>query len=245
MGLAGLAVAGGNENHTVRRARTIDGGGRCVLEHFERHDVRRVDGGQRRAVTVGLAVDGNTGDYVERFVAVERVGTADGNRDTATGDAGVLCHLHAGRASLKGLVDRGDDGFLHIGVRYRYYGAGKVAAFHRTVAHNHHFVKGGEVLRHYHVHGGFVGCRFGSLEADIGENEGGTFGCLYGIFAVDVGKRYRFCPLYFNCCLYQWLPVGFGRYRAVYGDGGSRGRAHCQSGQQRDTYDQSCMAQAG
>ncbi len=54
VGVAGLAAAGGHDDHTVGARRTVDGAGRGILEHVDRDDVGGGDGGQ--GVDLGLAV---------------------------------------------------------------------------------------------------------------------------------------------------------------------------------------------
>ena len=80
---ASLTFFGGDEHNAVGGARTVDCSSRCVFQHFHRHDVGRVDGGQGGTVAVGLTVDGHAVDYVKRLVAVERVDTTYAYRDAA------------------------------------------------------------------------------------------------------------------------------------------------------------------
>ena len=64
-----LTLLGGDDDHTVRSAATVDGCSRGILQHGEGLDVVRVDHSQDvRHTCGGVAVDGQTVDDIERVV---------------------------------------------------------------------------------------------------------------------------------------------------------------------------------
>ena len=151
-GLAGLALARSNHHHAVRRTRAVDGRGRGIFQDFHRNNVRRVDGRQRIGVIVGITRDGHTVDDIQRFVAVQRVDTADAHRNTTARRTGVLRHLHSGSTALQCLIERRDDGLLDFIFAHRHDRAGQVAAFHRTVTDHDHLVQQLGVFFQFHIH---------------------------------------------------------------------------------------------
>src|SRR6185437_5582941 len=84
---ARLSRLGGNEYHTVRRARSVDRGGRRTFQYVDRRDVigvdigstvRRIRPGEVAAIDVGSVVDGYAVYHEQRLsVARERLDAAD------------------------------------------------------------------------------------------------------------------------------------------------------------------------
>ena len=94
-----LAFLGGNDNDTICGTRTIDAGGRSVLEHLNGLDVVAVE-------FVHAALGGDTIDDIERVVVVERTDTTDahGGRTGRRAVGGDIQTRHLALHGLHGVV---------------------------------------------------------------------------------------------------------------------------------------------
>ena len=130
-----VTVLGGNHHHTVSTARTVDGGGRGVLQNLNGGNVLRIQ-------EVGIGTYLYTVYYVQRLsIAVDSTHTADaylcqcirtavllGNDDTRGGTLQTVCQV--------------DGDFLHHGCGiHRVDRTGNVAALGSTVTNDHHVVQ--------------------------------------------------------------------------------------------------------
>ena len=157
LGLAGLTVLGGDQDHTVRALGAIDGRSGSVLEDFHADDIGRVEGSQRgdrgnltvaqTAETVipagrTAALDDDTVNDVKRFgTGVDRRLAADADGGAGTRGTGGLHRGDTGGAALQGLVQVGDDGPLEVFFLHGYGSTGEVAPLHGTVTHDDDFVE--------------------------------------------------------------------------------------------------------
>ena len=148
------ALLGGDHDHTVGAACAIDGCSADVLQHLDTLDVRGVEEGQRiergirtrsaRASGLGIVVDDETVDHIERLIAA-RDGIASANADVARGArltrrGGDVQTRHGSR---QGVLYRGGRLLEQVLVHGR-DGAGQLAALLRAVAHHDH------LLQHVH-----------------------------------------------------------------------------------------------
>lgn len=176
---------GGDQDHAVRTARTVDGGRRSVLQHRHRLDVLR---GKRADIAAGHAVD-----HDQRTVAgAERRSAAHlqvgarvrvGRRRARHVEAGDFACKHFHRA-VHGAALKVVAVDLHDRAR-------QLLAAQRPVAHDHDFVEQLIVLGHGHIDFRAAADRLlDCLEADVAEYQSAAgrhgFEC---VVAVEVGRH--------------------------------------------------------
>lgn len=181
-----VAAARGDHDDAVGAAGAVNGRGGGILQHVDRHDVRRVE---RRGVET---FERESVDHVERRTVLrEGVLAADDDVDARTGFAFARGDLHAGDTSGQRLVERAHGGLLHLGGIDRGDRARQVDAAHVAVAHDHHFVDVVRVLGQRHVdHRAFADAH---LLRGVAQHREGKFGGVVfdpdGVFALGVGRR--------------------------------------------------------
>ena len=127
-------LLGGDDNHTVGTAATVDSGGRGILQDVHRLDVGRIDVAQ-------LAHEGNTVEHNQRVVAGrERALATNADLHFGTRLRTGLRHHHTGHAALQSLGGVGGCNLIqfltaNVGHRTRYG-----LATLRTVTNHHHLV---------------------------------------------------------------------------------------------------------
>ena len=115
---------GRDQNDAERRAGTVDGGGRCVLDDRNRLDVVGVD-------AVQIAHD--PVDQHERIGRVDRVHAADVDRGRTAGLTRRRGDVQTGDRTLKHVGHRVGDAVLQLLAAHRRHGARQVDALLRTV----------------------------------------------------------------------------------------------------------------
>ena len=130
-GLHGRAFLGRDDDDTVRRTRSVDGGRRGILQHLDRGDVLRID--QLQSVLHDEVVDDNQ----RRAARIEGAAAAHTDLGSHTHLGGGVLDRHTRQTSLQDGRDvrRGDvDDILRIEFRD---GAGQVRLALYAVADHH------------------------------------------------------------------------------------------------------------
>ncbi len=143
LGFAALAFLGSDDDYTVRRAATVDGSCRGVLEDGHRLDTFRAyqRQGVRRAGHA-LGVHGHTVDYYQRLVGGRQRGTAANlDRGAALRAAAVGGNYHTGAGTYQQVLGRGGQTGLDVAGLYGGYRAGGVGFFYTTVTYHHEFIE--------------------------------------------------------------------------------------------------------
>ena len=156
------ALLGSNDDDTVGTTRTIDGGGRNVLQHFYRLNVCRIQEGQRVQLGVAarsaclrrssIVVDNLPVNDIQRFVA-SRDAVAATDTDIAQGpwlSAGGD-YVQTSHSPLQGTLDRGILLAQHLAVN-TCDGAGQLQTLLLTIAHYHHFVQTAGIVDELYVY---------------------------------------------------------------------------------------------
>ena len=128
-------LAGGDDDDAVCTAGTVQGTGRCILEHRHALDIGGVDAAEGTVV-------GNAVHYVQG-----RIGGAD-RADTAHGDGGILTGLAATRgdgnardAAFQAFGHGTHGAFAQVGALHYGRRAGEGLLLGRTVGHHHGVVQ--------------------------------------------------------------------------------------------------------
>ena len=126
-----LSFLGGDKDHTVSSAATVNCSRRCILEDLEGLDVIRIDGG---------CTGRNSVDDVQRIIAtLDGVDTTDSDRVITLRATCVLGDHDSRNTALKGIYGVGNRvGCQFLGL-YMGNGSRKVAATHGTVTDDHSF----------------------------------------------------------------------------------------------------------
>ena len=125
---ASTSLFGRNDDHAGHSARTVDRGGRTVLQDIETLDILGVqtrDGGtdQRRGVTRREVLSRNIGDILHNYAvhnpkrlraAVNRRRTADADLGSGTESTRYVLHRDTGRTAFQTAADIGHTRKFHI-----------------------------------------------------------------------------------------------------------------------------------
>ena len=188
------AFAGCDDDHTVRSARTVDGGCRSIFQHGHLLDVLRVDHGQGVcACATALVGLGHTVDNDKRIVGVvdrQRGTAADADLTVACRVTTIEGHGHTGACADQKILGRGSDtGFDVVGLDDGNR-TGGVALLDDTVTDGYDF------FQHYGIFGELnvdFRAAFDSdilcVIADIRENEGAVGVDIDGVITVYVSGR--------------------------------------------------------
>ena len=217
--LAVLAPLGGDDDHTVGGAATVNGSGGGVFQHLDALNIVTVE-----FMHAGLGW--YTVDDVQRVVVVQGADTTDAHGG-CTGRGTVGRDVHARDTSLEGfhgvvLVLLGQVFRIHGGD-----GAGEVGLALNGITGDHHFIQKLGVFIHHHRHLR-LGGEFQRGVTDRGEDQDGSFFHREGEVAVKV----RCCTvggtLFHDCGANDTVAVGRRGYhtgnRNLLGEGGKAGQ---------------------
>ena len=184
------ALLGGDDNHTVRSARTVDGGGRSILQYRIGVDVVGVDRCQRvghAGTTLGR--NGYPVDYDQGVVlGLQRSGATNTNGCTTGGVARSGSNQQARHLALQHLVGRSDGTTVDVLGLDGGNRTGEVGLFHRTVTDYNHLVKQLFILLQNKFHQ-LAGGLFLRLIANVRDGDDVALVGLDGKVSVDIGTR--------------------------------------------------------
>ena len=196
--LAG-ALLGGDDNHTIRSTRTVDGGGRSILQYRIGVDVVGVDRCQR----VGHAgstfeCDRHPVNHDQGVVlGSQRCGSTNTNRCTSRGIARCGSNQQARHFALQHLVGRSNDTAVDILGLDGGNRTGKVGLFHRTVTNHNNLVKQLLVVLQNKFHQ-FAGRLFLRLIANVRNGDNVALIGLQRKVSINIGTCSITGPLHQN-----------------------------------------------
>src|SRR5690606_1970521 len=134
-GLPGLSPLSSDQHDAVSTSRSINGCCRSIFQYLHRSDVLGI---KVRQPTYYWDVVDNIQGIIAR---IKRASAPDPYLWSGSGLTSSLCHIHAGGPSLEGLSGICDGQFVDFPRTHGGNGAGKLALFHRSIAHHNHFVQ--------------------------------------------------------------------------------------------------------
>ena len=176
------ALHGGDDDHAVGTARTVDGGCRGVLQDVHRLDVGGVDVGE-------LPHEGDAVEHDERVVGGrERALTADADLHLGTRLRAGLRHEHTGHAALQCLGSVGGSHLIELLAADVGHRTGDGLAALRAIANHHHLIEAAALVLELHVDGRLrAHTDFLSHIANVAHHEGGSRLHRERVAAVHVG----------------------------------------------------------
>ena len=188
------ALLGGDENHTIGTAATIDGTGTGILQHGERLDVGRIHQRQRIAHTLDVVVvEHHAIDDNQRLGAGIQGRTASNHNVCArTGLTTGHIDVHTGHLALNQFLRAGDDAMILLIGFEGGHSTRHVLLLHTTVANHYGLLQRLGVLHHGDVDCGGGHNLLGDI-AHVGEYKHGSFGNREGEFPVQVREDAIVC----------------------------------------------------
>ena len=179
--LHAIGVLGGDEDHAARRARTVNGARRSILQHVDRLYIL---GKHRTDIAARHAVD----NHQRTLTRVHRRHTAQLQRVARVGRVGArngeVTHLAAQGVRHAGVARAGHE----LTARYRRNGRGDHLLLHRTVTHDHDLIHLGHALLQRHVDDrSAADRRFGAFVTDELEHQHVVRSGRQSIVAFGVG----------------------------------------------------------
>ena len=150
-GFTGLAIFGGDDDHAVGPARTVNSRRRGIFQHVNRLNILRREHGQRIFHLHPI-------HYVERRVVLRyRAAAPHPNADIRAGRAFGGRYLHPGQPAGQCLSGRVHRNILDLLGIHRSHRAGHVLTLNGLETNNHHVIELLNIGSQYHVNSRFIG----------------------------------------------------------------------------------------
>ena len=224
-GTALAAFLGGDDDDTVRTTATVDGGGRCVLQHVERLNILGVD--HRKGVGKALyavVVHRHAVDDDQRVVGgIQRRASTNADGSAATRGTAAAGDADTGNLTLHHVLGVDHEALvLRVGLQGRHR-SGQVALLHSAVTDDHHVLQHRLVVLECNCQSG-GGLHRLRLIADVAHGDVGTLVGFQHEVTVEVGDGGRLCAGHahrssdngFACSIFHkasHLNLGEGSYR--------------------------------
>ena len=184
----------GDDDNTVRTARTVDGSGRSIFQDVERLDVLGVNHRQGVRQTLhALLVHSNSVDNDKGIVrGVQRRTTTYTDVSSRTRCTAIRRNVHTSHLTRKHVLGVNHKTLvLRVGLQGRYRPR-QVAFLHHAITNHHHFVQRfGGIVFHNDNHVGTGWCLCVGI-ADVRHRNLGACICVDAKVTVDVGNHSAF-----------------------------------------------------